>query len=290
MKTIYVDTLFLINGIINYLLLLTAAQLSGYPYRRFRLVLAALFGGVYAVVCLFPATLFFSGVLFRVLSGALMVAIAFGEHPLRVFLRRCVLFFIVSFLFGGGVLALYIATGRELFLQGGSIYVPVSVKTLLIATGICYAIVSLFLRGSFRHGKKDGEIVAVSLELEGKTCTFQALRDTGNTLCDPLTNHPVLVAEASAVLPLFSGDARKILASNALNDAPGALEKLAGAGEGRRFRLLPYRAVGTESGMLLAFRPDRAEVAGKPVPALLVALSPSELSEGAGYSALAGVL
>ena len=41
MTVIYVDTLFLLNGIIDYLLLLAAARLAGEPLRRLRFGAAA---------------------------------------------------------------------------------------------------------------------------------------------------------------------------------------------------------------------------------------------------------
>ena len=49
MTVIYVDTLFLLNGIIDYLLLLAAARLAGEPLRRLRFGAAAALGGAYAV-------------------------------------------------------------------------------------------------------------------------------------------------------------------------------------------------------------------------------------------------
>ena len=41
MTVIYVDTLFLLNAVIDYLLLLAAARLAGEPLRRWRFALGA---------------------------------------------------------------------------------------------------------------------------------------------------------------------------------------------------------------------------------------------------------
>ena len=54
MTVIYVDTLFLLNGIIDYLLLLAAARLAGEPLRRLRFGAAAALGGAYAVAIFLP--------------------------------------------------------------------------------------------------------------------------------------------------------------------------------------------------------------------------------------------
>ena len=49
MTVIYVDTLFLLNALVDYLLLLAAARLAGEPLRRVRFALGAVLGGGYAV-------------------------------------------------------------------------------------------------------------------------------------------------------------------------------------------------------------------------------------------------
>lgn len=52
--------------------------------------------------------------------------------------------------------------------------------------------------------------------------------------------------------------------------------------------MLPYRAVGVEYGMLLAVRTDRVELGSRKLEGLLVALSPTPVSDGGGYQALIG--
>ena len=48
MTVVYIDALFLLNLIVNYLLLLAAAKLAGEPLRRLRLAAGAALGGLYA--------------------------------------------------------------------------------------------------------------------------------------------------------------------------------------------------------------------------------------------------
>ena len=56
-----------------------------------------------------------------------------------------------------------------------------------------------------------------------------------------------------------------------------------------RFTLLPFRAVGTDAGLLLAARSDYIEVNGRRYPRTPVALSEQPVSDGGGYHALWGV-
>lgn len=48
LTVVYIDALFLLNLIVNYLLLLAAARLAGEPLRRLRLAAGAALGGLYA--------------------------------------------------------------------------------------------------------------------------------------------------------------------------------------------------------------------------------------------------
>lgn len=52
-------------------------------------------------------------------------------------------------------------------------------------------------------------------------------------------------------------------------------------------RLIPYKTVGVEHGMLLAMRPQEVKISGKR-EMLLLAFSPVPVSDGGGYEALLG--
>ena len=56
----------------------------------------------------------------------------------------------------------------------------------------------------------------------------------------------------------------------------------------RRFRLLPYRSVGVDRGLLLAVRVDQVQVGEEERGPMLAALSPTPVSDGGGYRALLG--
>lgn len=114
--------------------------------------------------------------------------------------------------------------------------------------------------------------------------TVTALRDTGNTLQDPLTGRPVVVIQGEKLRELLPelplGDRRAL---------ENPVELLRNAGESDlRMQLLPYRAVGVERGLLLAVRMERAEMGTRTIPNCLTALSPTPVSDGGGYSALIG--
>ena len=71
------------------------------------------------------------------------------------------------------------------------------------------------------------------------------------------------------------------------SDPIRSVERCHAAGS-RQARLVPYRAVGVECGMLLALRARQVTADGRPLGGLLVALSPTAVDDGGGYQALIG--
>ena len=101
--TVYADEAFLLNGAVDYLLLVCAAKLGGGRILRLRLALAAAFGGVYAAAALFPALAFLRQLPVKLASLAAMLLIAFGAG--RGTLRTGALFFAAVCAFGGAAVA-----------------------------------------------------------------------------------------------------------------------------------------------------------------------------------------
>ena len=284
MTVIYVDTLFLLNALVDYLLLLAAARLAGEPLRRLRFLAGAALGGLYAAALFLPGLAFLAHPLCRLAAAALMLVTAYGGS--RRLLRQGLLFLALTCAFGGGVVAIGLLGNRGLTLGNGVFYSPLDLKTVLLSAAGCYGALTLVFRRIGRHTAAGGELVSARLTLGERAVTFPALVDTGNTLADPVSGRPTMVAEGEAAAGLFPPDHRPERAD--LLDPAGGLARL-GTGEWRRrLRLLPYRAVGVDRGLLLAVRADGLELDGVARGPVLVALSPTPVSDGGGYRALIG--
>ena len=283
MTVIYVDTLFLLNAAVDYLLLLASARLAGEPLARLRFLLGAALGGLYAVAIFLPGLSFLARPPCRLAAAVLMVLAAFWKS--RRLLRQVVIFLALSCAFGGGVLAIGLLGGRGLTLSNGVLYSGMDLKIVLLSAAGCYGALTLLFQRTGRHTAAAGELRPVRLTLGERQVSLIALVDTGNTLTDPATGRPVLVAEADCVEELLPPGIRPSPAD--LRDPAGALERLEDPWR-RRFRLLPYRSVGVDRGLLLAVRVDQVQVGEEDRGPMLAALSPTPVSDGGGYRALLG--
>ena len=283
--TVYLDVLFLLNALIDYLLLACSARLAGEPMRRGRMAAGALLGGVYASAAVLPGMGWLSAPTCKVACAVLMAVVGLGAS--RRLLRQTVIFFAVACAFAGGILAIGLLGRRGLAIGQGIVYTGMDLKIVLLSAAGCYVLFTAVLRRAGRHSAARGEIVETTLRLMGRKATLPALVDTGNTLTDPVSGRPAIVVEGAAVRPLFGADAPD---ERELTAPVEALTRLNAGERAGRFTLLPYRAVGVEHGMLLAVRLDGATVDGREQGAVLAALSPTPVSDGGAYRALVGAL
>lgn len=276
MTVVYIDLLFLLNLIANYLLLLAVGRMSGAVLRRWRIGLGAAAGALYAVLVFLPGLEWLAFWLCKMACGVLMALIAYGGE--RYLLRVTVFFFGASAALAGAVLGLEMLGSVSLTLEHGVFYSKLDIRLLLLLFVACYFVLSLFFRRTGRYSGR--ELVRLEVTLDRGTVSLTALVDTGHSLTDTATNRPVVVAEAQALsglLPAWADAAQPIR----------SVERCHASGS-RQARLIPYRAVGVECGMLLALRTQGVRVGEKSLGPLLMALSPTPVDDGGTYHALIG--
>ena len=278
--SVYAEEAFLLNGAINYLMLLCGAHLSGAGIRRWRLLLASGAGALYAVLALLPALAFLRTAPMKLWMLAVMTLAAFGLS--RTGVRAGALFALSAACLAGLVLAAaQLAPGGTRILPGGGLYAVRPAGVVFLAA-LCCCFCRLVLTRSVQHAPQ--ELHALTLHLNGESHPVTALRDTGNTLRDPVTNEQILVADVHALQALLP---RAKITAAQLAAPADAMARLSQLYPALRFRLIPYRSVGTASGLLLAVRCAVTET-GKPPVTRLTAFSPTPLSDGGRFDALTG--
>ena len=115
------------------------------------------------------------------------------------------------------------------------------------------------------------------ISYEGRDASLIALKDTGNTLRDPVTGEQVLIISpevASRLTGLTEAQLRHPLETLAVSPMTG-------------LRLIPYRSVGNAGGFLLAKRFADVTI-GEKKQSALVAFASEGLGVGEIYQALTG--
>ena len=274
---VYVDLYFLVNASMDLLCLAMTASILQRAVKRWRLFLAALLGGGWAVGVLLLGIDGASGVVPDLLMAVLLAAVAFAEKNGRItrLLRDAGAYALLSALLGGLMTVLYRFLNRlELpleALQGDGL------SAWMFA--ILAAVAGFFTLRGGRLFRRSGAVRDVGLEItvEGRTTVLRALVDSGNLLTDPLDGRSVVLADPAKLLPCLSP-----MLAHALEHPESAPPEYA-----RRIRLIPAHSA-TGEGLLAAFAPDRLVIVTKKDRVTandLVALSPLGGTAG-GYDAL----
>ena len=253
MLGIYLDLVMILNFMVDFLLLVGANRLAGYPNGIRKCLLSAALGGVYAGACMLPGFRFLGNGLWRMVFLMLMGGIAYSWS--RSGIQRSAVFLLLSMALGG------VATGLN----------AKSFWTLIGAVILIY----FLCRMGFRSGQK--EYLPIELCWEDRRMSLVALRDTGNHLRDPITGESVLVAGADV--------AEKLLGLTPYQ-LSHPVETLA-SGVIPGIRLISYHAVGQPGGMLIAVRFRGAKI-GNTYHDPLVAFAPEVLARGEVYQMLTG--
>lgn len=277
--SVYLDVVFVLNGVVNYLLLRASARLVGSVSKRRRLILAGLFGAAYAMLTFLPAFSFLSGVFWRIGVLVAMLWIAFGMSQRTLCLGA--IFLALCLALSGLVLMLSGFLGAEVWLLEGRAFYAIDAGTLILTAGAMYLGLWLVLQGSMAH--TGGGIVSARIELFGRMEKLSLLRDSGNTLRDPFTGCAVPVVEWRVFARLLPE-----VGQLSVSDAAIAMEMLHESFPKLSLRLIPYRAVGTQHALLLAVRCDRLCIEGKSQKGIYVAISPTSVSENGTYEGLIG--
>lgn len=232
-----------------------------------RLLSGAAVGAAYSALCLIFGGFLQSAVL-KICCAALMILVTFGKKG--KLWRFAAVFTLSSAAFAGIVLAI------SLFCGG------FGARHMLISFALGYALLGIILRFSAARGG----LTKLIIHNRGRSVALTALRDTGNSLRDPISGAPAIIAAEKDIAALLGPKLCARLEETRGLAPPQRLEKLWKSGEGSGFKLIPYSAVGVESGLLLAFKVEAAKIGGREIKGAIVAISPGAVSPGGEFSAI----
>lgn len=198
---IYVDVLFIINFIIDYILLSVTSLFARKKLKILNTVLASTVGGVFSSVIFFvPVGVFFSAV-FTFSAGLLMILIAFGKRNFLKILKDTAILYLVSLVTGG--LAFSILPKHNHVFNNGIIYADINAYSMLFIFVMSVIIIHCATGYIRRQKIKSSYIYEITVERNGRSISDFAFFDSGNFLTDPISQKGVIVAEWKSVSSLF---------------------------------------------------------------------------------------
>lgn len=279
---VYADITFIINFIMDFLILWATARLAKIPPAFKRIGLAALLGGIYAVGYLLNGLDIFYCFPAKIIFSCLMILIAMPMDSWDEFKKVFLFFYAINFTVAGASIAFSYFIESE-GLGRASDY-------LWLVGAIVAALVIGVFGGRYisRHIVPSILRFGVQMRFEQKTCSGKGFLDTGNSLRDPLTNKPVIVAEYEFLKDCLPEDFKKAIESQ--TDEQKLLDDLIISSWSTRMRLIPFTSIGKKHGMLIGVRADevKLDLGNKPSQFndLVVGIYRGKLTSGGKYQML----
>lgn len=197
--TVYADSLFLINFLSEYVLLLLTEKIASVRAKKFRKAAAALFGAAVSAAS-FCTEIPLPQSVIGVINAFLIVCIVYMKNT-RAVMRAFPAFMLISFTYSGIISAISGILSDDAVIHSGITYININ-TVLFIFIFICtYPIVLLIARILKPLSKR---IYKITVSRKGKTVFANALFDSGNLLADGKKG--VIIAEWDIIKPLFDAE------------------------------------------------------------------------------------
>lgn len=246
---VYADVTFLVNFIMDYIILWSTSKLTGRKTDYWRFAGMAILGGIYGVGNLFPHLNGLYSWPAKIVVSLAIVMLAFPPRGWPDFSKTLLAFFGVSFVAAGATVALGFQFNQAVGDRGGALW--------WLLGGILGAVVVGYQGEKYLARKLIPALLKHQVELHfgHKVCRGKGFLDTGNHLRDPLTHRPVVVAEYELLKNCIPRDCQAIMENN--GDQNDVLEALSSSSWANRLRLIPFTSIGQKNGMMVGFRCDQ---------------------------------
>ncbi|MEE1314815.1 MAG: sigma-E processing peptidase SpoIIGA [Faecalimonas sp.] len=224
---LYVDVLFLVNFMMDYLLLLLLKKMLKCTATHGRICLGAIAGSLLTclVVILPIPYAAIKLVLFHVVVNTCMIRAGLKIKDAKTFVKAYVLLYIGSFLLGGLLEVLYP------YVRVGALFFAIAIGGYYVVSKLWDFIVSVQRINQYHCN--------VDLYLGERICQVKGMIDTGNGLVDPISKKPVSILDSEAA------------------------KRLVGEVPITRIRYVPYCSIGKKEGLLPTLKIDRMHIYGE---------------------------
>lgn len=280
-------------------------------HQQIRLIVSSVIGSIYAIIVYLNILAIYSNIFAKVILSVVMVYIAYGAKNLKQLLRQILVFYLISFVFGGCTFALiYFIKPENVKIHNGVFVGIYPIKVALIAGVLAFIITQIAFK--INKNKLNGKNRFIDTEVfyKEKVLKIKALLDSGNMLNDPISGVPVIIVEKQQLY--------KIIPEDFLN----YIEKIIGGGlsdsyerrirdrkyndiEKRdyedeklkeylsRIRIVPFMSLGKENGMLIGIRMDKVRIKTEDEDIerknIIVGIYNKKLTKDNKYNALIGL-
>ncbi len=271
-------------------------------HQQIRLLLSSFIGSIYAVIVYLNVLKIYSNIIAKVTLSIAMVYIAFGAKNFKQLLKQMLIFYLVSFIFGGCTFALiYFIKPENVQIHNGVFVGTYPIKVAIIAGAVAFIITQIAFKINKIKLDRKNQFVNVEIFYKDNVLKTKALLDSGNMLKDPISGMPVAVVEKQElekIIPeefldyverIMGGDLKFTHDENASNEyLKGKFNEYLS-----KIRMVPFMSIGKENGMLIGIRVDKIKLKTDDIKVekenIIVGIYNKKLTKDNRYNALIGL-
>lgn len=260
---IYADVVFFINFVMDFFIFWIVSKFIKKKVRLLRITIGAAVAAM--LYCLLIFTVTFRPIynIFGVIALLLIsILICFNPKSVKEFIKLFFLTNIAAFSVGGTGIALFYFTniGDVVGNMLGFTVHNFSFKILIVSSCTSFVIIKFAVKWYKRIFIKRQTFCSISVLCGENLVELNALIDTGNSLHEPITNNPVIVAEFPAVKDVLPDSLKVIYYEKMENNLNKILECTSNTSFAGKIRMIPFSSLGMKNGMLIGVKADKVTI------------------------------
>lgn len=291
--TVYLDVVLIENLCMNYIILFATSYILKIKQKHIMMILSSLLGGIYAIATYMGVLKIYSNIFFKIILSIIMIYLAFTPNTIKLLIKELIFFYLISFVFGGCAFALlYFIKPQNILIRNGSYVGTYPIKIAILGGIVGFTIIVVALKLIKSKLRKKDISYEITIWLGEKNITTTAILDTGNMLKDPITSMPVIIVEKEILKEILPNSILDNLKNIIGGDVPKEVYEDENLKYITRFKVIPFKSIGKENGMLLGFKADKVTIKQEEkieiITKVIIGIYDYKLSKKNEYHALIG--
>lgn len=294
--TIYLDIIFVENILMNYIILFATLVILKVKnkWQQIRLLVSGVIGSAYAIIVYLDILPIYSGITAKAILSIVMVYVAFKPQNIKQLFKQLLIFYLISFIFGGCTFALiYFIKPENVQMRNGVFVGMYPIKVAIIGGVIGFIITQIAFKINKNKLNTKNTIFDIQIYYEDKTINIKALLDSGNMLKDPVSEIPVIIIEREIMYKIIPKNILDYIEKIMKGDENETEEKYDAQNYISKIRMVPFMSIGKENGMLVGIRLDKIKIQTEDIDVerkdVIAGIYDKKITKDNKYNALIGL-
>ena len=291
---VYLDVVLIENLCMNYIILFATAYILKLKRNHIRIIISALIGGIYSIIAYMQIIKIYSNFFMKIILSVAMVYIAYNPKSIKQLIKQLVMFYLISFVFGGCSFALlYFIKPQDILMKNGVYIGTYPIKIALLGGIVGFTISVIAFKIVKRKLSQKDIYCKIIIYINEKNIEVNAMLDTGNMLKDPITRMPVIVVEKDILYGIIPDKILDNLEKIIGGDVENELYEDENVEYISKFRVIPFTSLGKQNGLLLGIKADKILIENdsnkEKIKNVIIGIYDKKLSKKNRYNALIGL-